>query len=184
LEKGFMGANMRSIAERAGMTTGAIYRYYVDKNYLFKTIVEPTASEIRNYFSKLAQNQLELLDKNKQSAPFEQSKESLLTVVDFIYSRFEMFDLLLNCSNGSAYESYIDTLIELDLDATQIYIHKLMQINALAATPPAHLIAILVQHSYSQILEIVTRRMSREEAIAYMELLVPFLFGGWSTVWR
>ena len=31
LEKGFQGASMRSIASSLAVTTGAIYRYYTDK---------------------------------------------------------------------------------------------------------------------------------------------------------
>ena len=34
LEKGFQGASMRGIASRLSVTTGALYRYYTDKESL------------------------------------------------------------------------------------------------------------------------------------------------------
>ena len=36
LEKGFQGASMRGIASRLSVTTGALYRYYTDKELAVK----------------------------------------------------------------------------------------------------------------------------------------------------
>ena len=44
LEKGFQGASMRGIAARMGVTTGALYRYYTDKESLFDALVEEPAA--------------------------------------------------------------------------------------------------------------------------------------------
>ena len=38
LEKGFQGASMRGIASRLSVTTGALYRYYTDKESLFDVL--------------------------------------------------------------------------------------------------------------------------------------------------
>ena len=43
LEKGFQGASMRGIASRLSVTTGALYRYYTDKESLFDVLVEEPA---------------------------------------------------------------------------------------------------------------------------------------------
>lgn len=43
LEKGFQGASMRGIASRLSVTTGALYRYYTDKESLFDVLVEESA---------------------------------------------------------------------------------------------------------------------------------------------
>lgn len=40
LEKGFQGASMRQIAARLQVTTGAIYRYYTDKESIFEALEE------------------------------------------------------------------------------------------------------------------------------------------------
>ena len=41
LEKGFQGASMRGIASRLSVTTGALYRYYTDKESLFDVEASP-----------------------------------------------------------------------------------------------------------------------------------------------
>jgi AcrR family transcriptional regulator len=182
IENGFAGANMRTIAQKAGMTTGAIYRYFSDKNALFAALVGPTADEIKQHFEELAHFQLTMLEQNHKIEEFAKSSDGLLQVVDFIYSRFEVFDLLINRSAGSSWEHYIDFLIDLDLTSTQAYLEKMVQMKLLAQSPPPRYLAILVKQSYKQVLEIVASQMSREEALEYMGLLIPFLYAGWRTV--
>ena len=40
LEKGFMNASLRTIASNAGLTTGAMYRHFKDKDALFCALVD------------------------------------------------------------------------------------------------------------------------------------------------
>lgn len=49
LEKGFQGASMRGIASRLSVTTGALYRYYTDKESLFDVLGQSTGGEIPCY---------------------------------------------------------------------------------------------------------------------------------------
>lgn len=39
MEKGYNDASVRSIAKQAGLTTGAIFRYFPDKESLFAALV-------------------------------------------------------------------------------------------------------------------------------------------------
>ncbi|SFE12553.1 transcriptional regulator, TetR family [Paenibacillus algorifonticola] len=96
LENGFVGANIRTIAQTAGMTTGAIYRYFSDKNALFEAIVGPTAGEIKHYFVELTNHQMSMLEQKEQAAEFTAMEEGMREIVDFIYDRFDVFDLLIN----------------------------------------------------------------------------------------
>ena len=52
MENGFRGASLKSIAASLGVTTGAIYRYYTDKEALFDSIdVQLRTSEHRSMYS-------------------------------------------------------------------------------------------------------------------------------------
>lgn len=49
LTKGFRNASLRNIAASAGVTTGAIYRYYANKEALFDALVaEPAEAFFTN----------------------------------------------------------------------------------------------------------------------------------------
>jgi Transcriptional regulator len=45
-EKGYYGASMRNIAHTAGITSGNIYRYFVSKEALFDTIMDPVYQKV------------------------------------------------------------------------------------------------------------------------------------------
>ena len=46
LQKGYSDASLRTIAEKAGTTTGSIYSRFKDKEGLFSAIVEPAADHL------------------------------------------------------------------------------------------------------------------------------------------
>ena len=49
LEKGYMQASLRSICKNTGVTTGALYFFFQDKEDLFTQLVEPTLQKLREY---------------------------------------------------------------------------------------------------------------------------------------
>ena len=51
MEKGFEGASMRTIAEKAGYTTGMLYGRFADKSQLFKELVGEAADKLFDYYS-------------------------------------------------------------------------------------------------------------------------------------
>ena len=55
MENGFRGASLKSIAASLGVTTGAIYRYYTDKEALFDELVREPAKELVERYQTLQQ---------------------------------------------------------------------------------------------------------------------------------
>ena len=55
MENGFRGASLKSIAASLGVTTGAIYRYYTDKEALFDGLVREPAHELVERYRTLQQ---------------------------------------------------------------------------------------------------------------------------------
>ncbi len=50
LERGFAESSMRTIAERAGVTTGMLYSRFADKGEIFRELVKGPAEELYNFF--------------------------------------------------------------------------------------------------------------------------------------
>ncbi|REK74784.1 TetR/AcrR family transcriptional regulator [Paenibacillus paeoniae] len=182
LEKGFLGANVRSIAQRAGMTTGAIYRYYEDKNAMFEAIMKPVLDEFDVLFQEASSVQSELLDNNELESRMPVASRRLLEFVDYMYQRFDEFDMLVNGSAGSSLENFAEKWIEADIEATRLYMEKLVAMGLLRNDPSMRVIAIFVKQGYWAILEVVASRMTYEEAMDYMRYLIPFLHAGWKTL--
>nr|WP_269322343.1 TetR/AcrR family transcriptional regulator [Paenibacillus sp. FSL R7-0331] len=182
LKKGFAGASMRSIAQQAGMTTGAIYRYFPDKNSLFEALVDPVIAGFKQKLEAAANQQTAHLNTQQILPEYADTEQMLNLFIGYIYEHFEAFDLLVNSSAGSSRADYVDALITLDVNMTRSYLEEM---TTLSLPLPDHLtryLPLLIEQSYRQLLEVVVSRMTREESQHYLELLMPFLYAGWSTV--
>ena len=51
LKKGYSEASVRNIAKTAGLTTGAVFRYFPDKVALFDALVSDAADTLMNQFN-------------------------------------------------------------------------------------------------------------------------------------
>ncbi|WNS43109.1 TetR/AcrR family transcriptional regulator [Paenibacillus sp. MMS20-IR301] len=182
MEKGFHGANMRSIAQRAGMTTGAIYRYFATKDALLVALTQPVLNELNQLFEHSATVHTQALDDNDSEASMLLAEHNLNGFVDFIFRNHDEFALLLNSSAGSSLENFWESWIESDIVATQQYMESLVELGLLSHCPPGRYISIFVKQSFAFVLETVSSGMSYEQAKEYMRYLIPFLQAGWRTL--
>lgn len=60
LDKGYKGASMRSIAKKANMTVGNLYRYFKNKEEINLTIVGPTFKEIDQALKAITANNVSM----------------------------------------------------------------------------------------------------------------------------
>lgn len=96
LEEGFERASLRKICAKAGVTTGAVYFLYKNKEELFGAIVGKTVEEAEDLCNGLMLNELHDL----QSGAENEQK-----LIDFLYVHREEIELLINRSKGTKYEN-------------------------------------------------------------------------------
>ena len=114
LEKGFQKASVRSIAAAVNVTTGAVYRYYENKEALFDALVKEPAEELyelyRSYNEDFSNQEL-----NKQMSELSDGVEDDTDgMLGFIYEHYDAFKLIACCSEGSKYADYVERLIEIE----------------------------------------------------------------------
>ena len=113
LEKGFMNASLRTIAANAGVTTGAMYRHFKDKNAFFCALVDD-AIEVTKKTVMLANsdNHADLLTPQKQQHHKLEEQEVKL-FLDYVFDNFDAFTLLLTKAAGSEHEHFQEEICEL-----------------------------------------------------------------------
>ena len=119
LEKGFQKASMRSIASSLAVTTGAIYRYYTDKEAIFEALVEEPAKELADRYRASQQKFAEMSLKEQLEGLPDVADHEYVWMVDYVYDHFDAFKLIACCSTGTRYEHYLDALIEIE-DVTDL----------------------------------------------------------------
>ena len=66
-DKGFLGASLRQIVKKAGVTTGAFYGYFSSKEALFTAIVEPHAAALMGRYMEAQTSFAELPEAEQPS---------------------------------------------------------------------------------------------------------------------
>ena len=179
LSKGFQGASLRGIAASLGVTTGAIYRYYSDKEALFDALVEEPARALVEQYRKTQQSFSSLpLERQLSSLP-EISDYGQMWMIQHIYDNFDAFKLITCCSAGTKYEHYIDTLIEIEVNASRALIDGMTAAGLSVYPIDDDLIHIVASALFSGMFEPVRHDMPLNRATEYMNSLKEFYSAGW-----
>ena len=60
-EYGFENASMRRIASEVGLTVGALYRHFPNKEEMFAALVEPTINELMSKYREFCEQGYEVM---------------------------------------------------------------------------------------------------------------------------
>ncbi len=114
LEKGYMKASLRNICKEAGVTTGALYFFFKDKEDLLAELVEEPLRQLyavmeEHYAAEMRNEdqvaQLELAD----DGDLEASRE----IIRRMYANRDTFLLLLTKSQGSRFETWLEEVVDI-----------------------------------------------------------------------
>lgn len=179
LEKGFQGASLRNIAASLGVTTGAIYRYYSDKEALFEALVEEPARLLVERYRAIQHSFSELpLERQLAGLP-EISDNGQAWMIRHIYDHFDAFKLIGCCAAGTKYEYYIDTLIEIEANASRVLIDRMKTAGLPVLPIDDGLIHIVASALFSGMFETVRHDMPFDKAAVYLDGLREFYSAGW-----
>lgn len=131
LEKGYEKATLRDICRKAGVTTGAFYFSFPDKDALMKDILEPFLARANILMASLAETEVT----DPQSGP--DNDEKLIT---FLSEYKEETLILLEKSHGSSYEEYGKTMLAAMTEAFRSYYR-----SRLSAEPDRDLMEVLAR---------------------------------------
>ena len=112
LEKGFAKASLRQIAAEAGLTTGAVYFFFKDKNGLFGAVVEKTLTRITKVISEHFQEDIETELANYVHTENDHA-DFADDIVDALYADYDSTMILLKKAQGSEYENVIENITQM-----------------------------------------------------------------------
>ena len=112
LEKGFAKASLRKITADAGLTTGAVYFFFRDKNGLFGAVVEEAIEGLKKLLTEHYADDMEE-DFSEYVHVTGDHDELAKKLVDLIYDNYDVMMILFDKAHGSEYENVIDSVIAL-----------------------------------------------------------------------
>lgn len=178
LEKGFVNASLRTIASNAGLTTGAMYRHFKDKNALFCALVD-NAIDFTRKVVMTADVITHMEDTDPLSKEHEAKEEQIVSdFLDFIYSDFDAYILLISKSSGSTHEGFVEEMSDLytkNCIETFNWMYENKFITRKLDDLTMHVIASSIINAFT---EFITHKTTKEDAIKFISEIKEFFHYG------
>lgn len=180
-EKGFAKASLRTICKNAGVTTGAVYFFFKDKDDLFAEIVRKPLVELKALMQTHFDEDSEIVsspDWIEKHNSFHEGRHGDFgaEVVHHIYSNYDAFRLLLMKSQGSAFENCIDSFVD---EIEQSY--RLMTENV--ATDKSRIDGYLLHWLSHMVVDafvhLIEHEPNEDKAAEHIEKIMGFVIDGW-----
>ena len=175
LQSGYAGASLRKIAERAGVTVGAIQTRYRSKDELFVSLLQPFLEEIGALF----QSTREDYDAGAEAGLLPGLEASMRqesgAILRLIFDHYEDAVMLLCRSGGSSLEHAFDGIVQRKIRESAAFFRR-EGVSGIDET----LLGLLISAQFDSYRRIVLECPRRETAERYMASLMAYHLGGWT----
>ena len=121
LALGFERASLKSICQRAGVTTGALYKRYAGKEELFRAVVADTVADLDAVYEERTAVPASALSDEDLIRAWYMDEEYMLWWFRFLNERRDGFVLLLTGAEGTAYANFQHDWVEKMTEGTWTY---------------------------------------------------------------
>ena len=174
LEKGFMGASLRAIAANAGVTTGAMYRHFKDKDAFFCALVDE-AVEVTTKTVMVADSKHHAgMNSGHMQEHLDFEEQSVKQFIDYLFDNFDVFTLLLTKSAGSTHEHFQEEICELytkNCEDTFKWMYKNGIASKKVPSMTVHFMASTIINAYC---DIILHNMQKKDAATYITNIMEF----------
>lgn len=174
LSCGFQKASLHKVAENAGVTTGAIYTRYKNKDALFVSLLQDFLNSMEAVFAPAVQE----YEKARQAG----TTEALLQAIDFeerIYMKLltEHYDectLFFSRSDGSSVETMLNELMRRKTEQTVEFFRQ-----AYGKTPNADALRLLMGSQFWYFRQLLNEHLAEDKMFDCLHALLDFFNAGW-----
>ena len=174
LSCGFQKASLHKIAQRAGVTTGAIYTRYKNKDALFVSLLQDFLRAMETRFLPAV---LEY-EKARQSG----MTEALLAAIDFeeriyfelLQEHYDDCTLFFSRSDGSSVEAMLNELMQRKTEQTVEFFRQVY-----GKAPDAEAIRLLMSSQFWYFRQLLNEHFPKEAMLSCLHTLLDFFNAGW-----
>lgn len=174
-EKGYSGASLRKIAEKAGATVGAIQTRYKSKDELFGYLLKPLLDDIEALFQNTKAEYYSSAENSFLAGLKTSMQHESTAILHMIFDHYEEAVLLLCRSAGSSFEHSFDGLVQSKIKESVMFFRE-----EGAANIDEKLFGLLISAQFDSYRRIVAECPDRKTAEGYMDALMVYHFGGWA----
>ncbi len=181
-EKGYLQASLRNICKNAGVTTGALYFFFKDKEDLFAAIVEEPlqclykimnehyAYEITHGEGKIHDGEVDPVDQDATNQ-----------IIHILYQHYDEFQVLLTKAQGSRYEKCVDEFVKISEHHYRVLADRIT--NEQGFPPVEDYMIHWISHLQVDVfVHLCTHEKDEAAAVRHMNSIVKFMVAGWTAL--
>lgn len=184
MEKGFEKASLRTICKNAGVTTGALYFFFNNKEDLFSAIVEKPYKSLINALLNHYKEHEVIFGSASASTQIEDAfvpgnhDDMQYMLVHLLYENYDAFRLLLEKSQGTRYENCIDEVVELTERSFISMAEKIVVLKP-NLNVNRYMCHWITHISIDAFIHMLTHVSDEETAMKYVKKTMDFILNGW-----
>lgn len=185
LEKGYQGASLRSICKKAGVTTGALYFFFKDKEDLFGAIVEPTLEKVKVMSMQHVKQELMALQNlpGAEEDDMHDDRNATEQILHVLYSDYDICQLLLTKSQGSKYENCLDTFVDIfETGQKALAVEQAKQLGV--PVPDDYTLHWVIHIQLDAYVHVLLHEPDEQKALSHMDNVLTYLLSGWMALFR
>ena len=181
-ENGYQNASLRKIVKQAGLTTGAFYGYFKNKEKLFDTLVADSYDEIISIYKEALDTFFSFSPEEQMENMISVTYECMHKLKDYMYDNYDAVKLILCCSQGTKYDDLVHRMANMDSEATRDFAKSIEIVNSEINVVNPVLEHILTSGMFAGFFELIVHDVPREDADDYINQLLEFYAAGWGKI--
>ena len=177
LEKGFQNASTRSIAARAGITSGGLYRHFKDKEAIFSELVDPAIEKFDAWMESHIRRGYDGLLSGNYDEMWKDNEVDMIREV--VYPNMDEFRLIICCSQGTKYEDFVNKLVMEHQRIMLETFERLREQGFPVKDVSEDELHILMSAYTTAIFEPVAHNYPLEKAMHHLKTIEEFFLPGW-----
>lgn len=181
-EKGYLKASLRNICRNAGVTTGALYFFFEDKEALFDAVIGDTVKSIWQLMQSHFREESDMIGEGMILTPpdkdVREDFDVAKTIIHQMYLQREDVLLLLTKSQGTKYEAIADQFIETAEKHYRAMADAMQQAYPERAADDKF-VHWLAHEQIDAFIYMITHIEEEEQGIQFMNQTITYMMAGW-----
>lgn len=174
LDKSYTGASLRKIAEKAGVTVGAIQTRCKTKDALFCSLLQSLLADIGALFQSTRADYAAGAEGDLLSGLRASMERESAAILRLIFDHYDEAVLLLCRSGGSSLEGAFDGIVQSKIRESAAFFRET------GRPVDETLLGLLISAQFDSYRRIVAGCPDRQRAERYLDALIAYHFGGWT----
>ena len=182
LKYGFQKASLHKIAQKAGITTGALYTRYKNKDELFCSLIKNMMAEVREKSKVMSERYYDVQKSGDIKKILEVIREEEKIYLDLLFEYYDECVLFFCRNTGSSIESMLNTMMDQKGKETVDFLKNILEVSedkidldgiAMIMTEQFHIYRMILEKGYS-----------KEKAISCLKTFEIYIDAGWKALFE